>query len=144
METSQKGIDLVKGFEGGVLTAYPDPGTGAEPWTIGHGHTYGVKKGDVITAATAEQLLHYDLKIPELSIDTNVTVSLNQNQFDALVSFVFNVGSGNFTSSTLLKKLNAGDYAGAADEFLKWVNANGKKLPGLVKRRSAERDLFLS
>ncbi len=144
MQTSQKGFDLITGFEGCELTAYPDPGSGVEPWTIGYGHTHGVTKGDVITQAQALQFLRDDVKIPELSIDTNVSAELNQNQFDALVSFIFNVGSENFTSSTLLKKLNAGDYAGAADEFLKWVHANGKTLPGLVERRAAERELFLS
>lgn len=141
MQTSQKGIELMKGLESCVLTAYPDSGTGSEHWTIGFGHSYHVQKGNVITAATDEQFLMDDLKIPELSINTNVKVVLTQNQFDARVSFVFNVSSGSFTRSTLLKKRNAGDYAGAADAFLKWVNANGKKLSGLVKRRTVEYEL---
>jgi len=144
MQTSDKGFALIKRFESCVLTAYPDPGTGGVPWTIGIGHTNNVKRGDVITQPQAEQFLRDDVKVPELSIGTNVKVPLTQNQFDALVSFIFNVGSKNFTSSTLIKKLNAGDYAGAANEFPRWNKAAGRVLNGLTKRRAAERELFLS
>uniref|UniRef100_UPI001B316D19 lysozyme n=1 Tax=Pantoea ananas TaxID=553 RepID=UPI001B316D19 len=98
----------------------------------------------VITGEQADKYLREDLLVAELTINTNVKVKLTQNQFDALASFVFNLGSGNFVKSTLLKKLNAGDIAGAADEFGKWVNAGGKKLAGLVKRRAAEREVFIS
>ncbi len=141
MQTSNKGMDLIKRFEGLKLKAYLDS-VGVP--TIGYGHTHGVKMGDVITGEQADKYLSEDLHVAELTINTNVKVKLTQNQFDALASFVFNLGSGNFVKSTLIRKLNAGDYAGAADEFGKWVNAGGKKLPALVKRRAAERDEFLS
>ncbi|MGF6476608.1 lysozyme [Pantoea dispersa] len=141
MQTSNNGINLIKRFEGLRLEAYRDS-VGIP--TIGYGHTHGVKMGDVITGAQADAFLREDLQVAELTINTNVKVKLTQGQFDALASFVFNLGSGNFVKSTLLKKLNTGDYAGAADEFGKWVNAGGKKLPGLVKRRAAEREVFLT
>lgn len=141
MQTSNNGINLIKRFEGLRLEAYRDS-VGIP--TIGYGHTHGVKMGDVITGAQADDFLREDLKVAELTINTNAKVKLTQGQFDALASFVFNLGSGNFVKSTLLKKLNTGDYAGAADEFGKWVNAGGKKLPGLVKRRAAEREVFLT
>lgn len=141
MQTSNNGINLIKRFEGLRLEAYRDS-VGIP--TIGYGHTHGVKMGDVITGAQADAFLREDLQVAELTINTNVKVKLTQSQFDALASFVFNLGSGNFVKSTLLKKLNTGDYAGAADEFGKWVNAGGKKLPGLVKRRAAEREEFLT
>lgn len=141
MQTSNNGINLIKRFEGLRLEAYRDS-VGIP--TIGYGHTHGVKMGDVITGAQADAFLREDLQVAELTINTNVKVRLTQGQFDALASFVFNLGSGNFVKSTLLKKLNTGDYAGAADEFGKWVNAGEKKLPGLVKRRAAEREVFLT
>jgi len=141
MQTSNNGMDLIKRFEGLKLEAYRDS-VGIP--TIGYGHTHGVKMGDVIAGEQADKYLREDLLVAELTINTNVKVKLTQNQFDALASFVFNLGSGNFVKSTLLKKLNAGDFAGAADEFGKWVNAGGKKLSGLVKRRAAEREVFIS
>lgn len=144
MQVSENGKELIKKSEGFEDKAYPDPGTGGKPWTIGYGHTHSVSKGDVITQAQAEQFLRDDLQPIYVTIETCVKVPLNQNQFDALCSFIFNVGGGNFAKSTLLKKLNAGDYAGAADEFLRWNKAAGKVLPGLDIRRSKERRLFLS
>ncbi|HXG01499.1 MAG TPA: lysozyme [Bacteroidota bacterium] len=111
-------------------------------WTIGYGHTGGVKEGDRITLQQAEELLKQDLERFEECIRRSVTVPLNQNQFDALVSFAFNVGCMALENSTLLRKLNAGDYAGAAQEFGKWVKSRGVILPGLIKRRDAERALF--
>ncbi|MBK4770990.1 MAG: lysozyme [Pantoea sp. Morm] len=141
MQTSNNGINLIKRFEGLRLEAYRDS-VGIP--TIGYGHTHGVKMGDVITGAQADAFLREDLQVAELIINTNVKVRLTQGQFDALASFVFNLGSGNFVKSTLLKKLNTGDFSGAAGEFGKWVNAGGKKLPGLVKRRAAEREVFLT
>lgn len=143
MKTSPKGIALIKSAEGLRLKAYPDPGTGGLPWTIGYGSTSGVTRNMVITEAQAEQMLAEDLVRFERIVDRAVRVSLNQGQFDALVSFTYNVGEGNFTKSTLLRKLNAGDTAGAAEQFSRWVNAAGKVLPGLVKRRAAERAMFL-
>lgn len=141
MKVSNNGINLVKRFEGLELKAYRDS---VGILTIGYGHTLAVKAADMITGAQADAFLREDLQVAELIVNTNVKVKLTQGQFDALVSFVFNLGSGNFVKSTLIKKLNAGDYAGAADEFRKWVNAGGKKLPGLVKRRAAEREVFLT
>lgn len=143
MKTSPKGIALIKSAEGLRLKAYPDPGTGGLPWTIGYGSTSGVTRNMVITEAQAEQMLSEDLVRFERIVDRLVRVPVNQGQFDALVSFTYNVGEGNFTKSTLLRKLNTDDAAGAAEQFSRWVNAGGKVLPGLVKRRAAERAMFL-
>ena len=140
MNVSETGIELIKKFEGCVLKAYKCP---AGIWTIGYGHTLGVKEGQTITKKQAESFLKQDLIRFELTVNNLVNVPLNQCQFDALVSFCYNLGSGNLKSSTLLKLLNKGDYNGAADQFERWVYAGGKKLPGLVKRRIAEKELFL-
>ena len=144
MKTSDRGVALIKAHEGLRLTAYTDP---VGVWTIGYGHTTTagppkVERGMKITDAGADAILRQDLAKFEGYVSSAVKVPLNQNEFDALVSFTFNLGPGNLRSSTLLKKLNAGDRAGAADEFLKWTKAGGKTLPGLVKRREAERALF--
>ncbi|NJL48487.1 MAG: lysozyme [Leptolyngbyaceae cyanobacterium SM2_5_2] len=144
-----KGLHIVKVFEGLSTRAYPDPGTGGEPWTIGYGHTTAagpprVYPGLTITAAQAEEILKRDLNVFERAVANAVTRPPTSDQFAAMVSFTFNVGSGNFRSSTLLKKHNAGDFARAANEFQKWVYANGKVLQGLVRRRKAERALYLS
>lgn len=133
---------LVTSFEGLSLKAYPDPGSGGEPWTIGYGHTGGVKKGDVITEDEAVRLLYSDASRFESAVNKLVDVPLTQYQFDALTSFTFNTGEGNLSRSTLLKKLNQGDYDGAASEFGRWVYASGKKLNGLVRRRKAEEAMF--
>lgn len=143
MKISPKGIALIKSAEGLRLKAYPDPGTGGLPWTIGYGSTSGVTRNMVITEAQAEQMLAADLVRFERAVDRLVRVPVSQGQFDALVSFTYNVGEGNFTKSTLLRKLNAGDATGAAEQFPRWVNAAGRVLPGLVKRRAAERAMFL-
>lgn len=143
MKTSENGISVIKFFESLSVTAYPDPATGGEPWTIGYGHTGGVKRGDVITEAYASELLLDDLSRFERSVSRLAKVKLTQGQFDALVSFAFNVGDGNLAKSTLLKKLNAGDYAGASMEFSKWNKAAGRPMRGLTRRRSAEENLFL-
>jgi len=140
MKTSKKGIELIKKYEGLKLKAYKCP---AGVWTIGYGHTKNVKQGDVITEVQAEILLIYDLNDFENCIKKNVRIPLTQNQFDALVSFCFNVGCGNFLKSTLLKKLNEGKIAEAAKEFMKWNKAGGKELAGLTKRRQEEMELFL-
>ncbi|MBV4366272.1 lysozyme [Erwinia phyllosphaerae] len=141
MEISNRGTELIKRFEGLRLTAYR---CSAGVLTIGYGHTRGVKTGDVITGHQADAFLREDLQVAELTVNTNVRTKMTQGQFDALVSFVFHVGTGNFTRSTLLKKLNAGDYAGAAGQFYRWIYADGKPLDGLRRRRTAERELFLS
>lgn len=144
LKTSQRGIALIKSFESLELKAYPDPGTGGKPWTIGWGHTKGVKPGDRITEQQAEAFLTQDLAVFELTVNSAVKVPVTQSQFDALVSLAFNIGGANFAGSTLVKKLNAGDLSGAADQFPRWKFADGKEMRGLVRRRAAERELFLS
>jgi lysozyme len=141
MKTSQRGIELIKKHEGLRLAAYLCP---AGIPTIGYGHTKGVKLGQVITETEAEQFLIEDLKTSEQEIDSH-NLRLNQNQFDALVSFVFNVGAGNFRSSTLLRRvrLNSNDND-IENQFKRWVYANGRVLPGLVKRRNDEAKLYFS
>ena len=142
MEISQAGIDLIKEFEGCKLEAYPDPGSGAAPWTIGVGHTKGVLRGDVITQQQADEFLRQDLRWVERAVNRYVEEKIAQHQYDALCSFVFNVGEFAFMNSTLLRKLNAGDKAGALAEFGKWTKASGKELAGLVRRRAAEAATF--
>lgn len=141
MNTSQRGIELIKKSEGVRYQAYDD---GVGVWTIGVGHTKGVVKGDKIDDAKVDEFLRQDLESAEYAVNTLVKVDLTQAAFDALISFTFNLGSGALSRSTLLKLLNAGDRAGAAAEFSKWTKAGGKELPGLVTRRAAERALFLS
>ena len=137
------GLALLKEFEGCKLTAYPDPATGGDPWTIGYGSTGPhVKRGVTITQAEAERLLLADLDRFEQAVTRYVTVPLTQNQFDALVSFTYNCGQGSLQTSTLLRKLNAGDYAGAQGQFARWNRAGGKEMAGLTRRRSAEAELF--
>ena len=139
--TSQNGIEFIKSFEGCVLKAYPDA---VGIWTIGYGHTNRVTSGMTITAAQAESYLKSDLSKTENFVNSCVTIELSQNMFDALISFAFNVGNGALKRSTLLRKLNQGDTNGAAKEFDRWIYAGKKILPGLVKRRSAEKELFLT
>lgn len=141
MIISQVGVDLIKGFEGVILHTYIDA-VGVK--TIGYGHTGSdAYSGRVITMAQAEAFLKQDLGAFEHAVNDAVKVSINQNQFDSLVSFSFNVGKGALQSSTLLRKLNSRDYNGAASEFLKWNKGGGRVLAGLTRRRQAERDLFL-
>tara|TARA_B100000530_G_scaffold132705_1_gene82713 strand:- start:5271 stop:5696 length:426 start_codon:yes stop_codon:yes gene_type:complete len=139
MQTSKTGIDLIKHFEGCELYAYKCP---AGVWTIGYGHTKGVEPGMQITEQDAEDMLKEELIEYESYINDLVTVGLNQNQFDAMVSWVYNLGAGNLKASTLLKVLNAGDYAGVPEQMLRWNKAGGKVLEGLTRRRQAEADLF--
>lgn len=134
------GLDIIKRFEGLKLKAYKCP---AGVWTIGWGHTGDVKPGATITAHQAEAILDADLDRFELGVD-KLAPGLPSNQFSALVSFSFNVGLEALAKSTLLKKLKSGGPLAAAPEFAKWVRAGGKVLPGLVKRREAERQLFLT
>ncbi|WP_340619277.1 lysozyme [Xenorhabdus siamensis] len=144
MEISENGINKIKSYEGLRLKAYPDPATGGEPWTIGYGHTKGVEPGQMITKQQAEALLREDLSPIYDVLGQYVKVPLTQGQFDALCSLIFNVGIGNFIHSTLLKKLNQGDYQEAAQEFLKWDKVNGNKLSALLARRKSEQEMFLS
>lgn len=141
MQTSNTGIELIKRFEGCRLNAYQDS---VGVWTVGYGHTKNVKKGMLITQDQADKFLKEDLKVYENYVKTYVSYNINQNQFDALVSFTYNVGGGNLQKSTLLFYLNQGKITFAANEFDKWTYAGGKKLTGLVNRRKAEKELFLS
>ena len=146
MQISDKGIALIKEFEGCKLTAYQDS---VGVWTIGYGWTQPVdgkpiRAGMTINQETAERLLKTGLVSYESDVSLLVKVGMTQGQFDALVSFTYNLGSRSLSTSTLLRKLNAGDYAGAADEFLRWNKAGGKVLNGLTRRREAGRALFLS
>lgn len=141
---SQRGIELIKHFEGLFLKAYKDP---VGIWTIGYGstglqHKDGtVYPGRTITKPEAEELLKYDMHQFEARVQTFVKVPLTDDQFAALVSFDFNTGG--LGRSTLLKKLNAGDYIGASRQFLRWDKAGGKTLRGLTRRRQSEMNLFL-
>ena len=153
MNVSQRGIDLIKRFEGVILHSYLCP---KGVLTIGVGHTGSdVTKDMLITEKEAENLLKKDLRKFESKLNYSLehdNVNLNQNQFDACISFIFNLGFSAFIFSTLYKKLKQKDYAGAGDEFLKWVyitkTVNNERvkirLKGLETRRNAERDLFLS
>ncbi|NJR65394.1 MAG: lysozyme [Leptolyngbyaceae cyanobacterium CRU_2_3] len=139
-KTSAKGVSLIKSFEGLRLDAYLDP---VGIWTIGYGTTKGIKAGMRITEAQAETYLREDLQRFEQAVQDNVKVSLSSDQFSALVSFTYNVGEGALASSTLLRLLNQGDYQGAADQLLRWNKGDGQELPGLTRRRKAERAMFL-
>ena len=142
LETSESMIAVIKKFEGLRLKAYKCP---AGVQTIGYGHTRNFKFSEnyKITEEQAEKFLHEDLKKFENSIKKLVKVPLSQCQFDALVSFTFNVGATNFKNSTLLKYLNNGEYSLAAEQFERWIYSNGKKLDGLQTRRKAEKEIFL-
>ena len=144
MTVSPFGVDLICSFEGKRLTAYDD---GVGVWTIGFGTTVypngiQVKKGDTCTEAQAKAYMAHDLKKFEAAVNNAVKIPLNQNQFDAMVSLAYNIGVGNFSKSTLLKKVNSGDFDGASNEFLKWNKSGEKELPGLTRRRKREQDLF--
>ena len=139
MKLGEKGTEILKYFEGCKLTAYQDS---VGVWTIGYGHTKGVYDGMTITQDQAEQMLLSELEEYEGYIKDMVTVPLTQNQFDALVVWVYNLGPTNFRNSTLLKELNAGNYNAAGQEITRWNKAGGKVLAGLVKRREAEAQLF--
>lgn len=141
VRASDQALDLIREAEGLELEAYKCP---AGVWTIGYGHTRNVHQGDSITASEAERRLREDVRDAEDDLTRLVRVPLSQGQHDALVSFVFNLGGEALEESTLLRKLNAGDFTGAAKELDRWVHSDGKVLPGLVTRRAAERELFES
>lgn len=153
MRTSPEGIALLHHYESCRLVAYPDPGSvDGHPWTIGWGHTGPeVKRGLVWTQAQADAAFVQDLAITEAGVARLVRVPLTQGQFDALVSFAYNVGldenhngkAEGLGESTLLRKLNGQDYAGAAEQFLLWNKNDGVVMYGLTRRRTAERALFL-
>lgn len=136
---NQAGIDLIKEFEGLSLKAYQ---CSAGVWTIGYGHTLGVKKGDSCTTMDAELWLSEDLRFAETAVERFVKVPLTDNEFAALVSFVYNMGVGNFEKSTLLKLLNQGWYEQVPAQLFRWNLAGGQVLGGLARRRSAESKLW--
>ena len=142
MKISNTGLDLIKSFEGLSLKSYICP---AGVYTIGFGHTGAeVTPNQIISLEEADNLLRKDVNRFETGINSLVTVDLNQSQFDSLVSLSFNIGLGAFKSSTLLRVLNAGQYIEAASQFLRWNKGGGRVLPGLVRRREAESQLFVS
>ncbi|OCZ20281.1 lysozyme [Acinetobacter pittii] len=145
-DISEKGYELIRGFEGFRNTAYLD--TGSVP-TIGFGtikypNGKAVRMGDTCTRAQAEEWLKNDCKWVDACLDKYVKVKVTQNQFDALASFVYNVGETAFIKSTMLAVLNQGNYIAAANQFDRWIFDNGKRINGLVNRRAAEKKLFLS
>jgi len=139
LNISDAGLDLIKRSEGCSLTAYKDS---VGVWTIGYGHTRGVRPGDTCTDEQATQYLRDDLESVYSDLDALVEVPLTQGQIDALSSFVFNLGGPALRGSTLLKLLNAGDYDAARKQFLRWDKAGGAPLAGLTKRRAAEAAMF--
>ena len=151
MNVSAKGLELIKSFEGcakkrsdGMIEAYPDPGSGGAPWTIGWGSTGpDIKRGTVWTQAQCDARLASDAarfaaRVTQLLGDSPT----KQNQFDALVSFTYNLGAGNLAKSTLLRLHKAGKFAAAGKEFARWSNAGGRRMAGLVRRRAAEAALY--
>ena len=139
---STKGLALTEQFEGCSLNAYQDQ---VGVWTIGYGHTGSdVKPGMTITSAQAQALLALDVKSAAACVNNVVAVQLTQQEFDALVDFVFNLGAGAFRNSTMLRELNTGDFTGAAAQFDLWDRAGGAVVAGLLRRREGEADLFES
>lgn len=145
MKTSGRGLALIREFEGLILEAYPDPGSrDGFPWTIGIGTTVGVKPGMVITEKQAYEFLARDIVEYETAVEkATAGCNLNQNQFDALVCLTYNIGVAKFLKSTVLRMILKGDYAAAANAFGMWIKNDGKVLKGLVRRRAAEKALFL-
>ena len=139
MNISQEGLSLIKKFEGCELEAYK---CAADVWTIGYGSTKGVKEGDTVSQEEADKLLLHEMEEYEGYINDMVNVDLEQNQFDAMVSWAFNLGPANLKASTLLKVLNAKDYEGVPAQIKRWNKAGGKVLQGLIRRREAESLLF--
>lgn len=140
MRANEQAREIIRAFEGLRLSAYLCPGG---VWTIGYGHTAGVIPGQRITLAEAEQFFEEDLAPVEAAVSKLVRVELSENQFGALCSFAFNAGIEAFKRSTLLVRLNRGDYAGIPAELRRWAHSRGVRLPGLVRRREAEIELFI-
>lgn len=139
---TQEGLDLIKSFEGFSPTVYL---CSAGVPTIGYGHA--IKRGEQFTSISqedAENILAKDVEVAEKGVLRLISVPLSDGQFDALVSFSFNLGTGALQRSTLRQKVNREEYTDASDEFLKWVRAGGRIVKGLVRRREAERRMFLS
>lgn len=152
---SDRALSLIKHFEScleptgdGRFKSYADPGYGWEVPTIGWGTIQypdgrKVKRGDIITQSQADEYFAFEVSEKAAGVAKLITVLLNPDRFGAVVSFAYNVGLGNLKTSTLLKRINASDFAGAADEFLKWNKSNHQVLPGLTRRRKSERNLFI-
>lgn len=140
MKISEKGLELIKKFEGYEGKAYLCQ---AGVWTIGYGHTQGVEENDTCSVEEATEFLKKDVEKAERTINDLVKCELNQNQFDALVSFVFNIGRDNFKRSSMLKFLNSAHYPLSAGQFDRWVYARKNRSNGLIARRAAEKKLFL-
>lgn len=137
---SAAGLALTKKYEGLRLSAYKDTGG---IWTVGYGHTGAdVGEGRIVTEAEAEALLRHDVRDAVASVNAHVRVPIIQNEFDALVDFAYNAGTGSFYSSRLLSLVNENDLAGAGEQFGQWIYCRGKVLPGLVRRRAAEAAMF--
>lgn len=148
MKTSPEGIEIIKEHEGLRLKAYPDPGTGGEPWTIGYGTTSSagvgkITRGMTITKVQAESMLVRSLEAYEKGVLAALTRPPTQHQMDAMVGLAYNIGVPRFQKSSVVRFHNAGFHDKAAAAFLMWTKAAGKQLPGLVKRRNAEHDLYL-
>ena len=147
-DAAEEAAKLAVPFEGFSSKPYPDPASGGEPYTIGYGSIRDINNKPVtlstppITVAQGFQLLSRDIHSALLTVAQDVKVPLSKNEWAALADLIYNIGVGNFASSTLLKLLNAKDYSGAAEEFEKWDLASGKKIAGLLRRRIAEEDLF--
>ena len=139
MKISTEGKNLIKKFEGCELEAYK---CAAGVWTIGYGHIKTASEGMTISQEKADELFNEEIKEYENYVNTAVTVPLSQNQFDAIVSWVFNLGNGNLRASTMLKVINSGDHAGVPAQIKRWNKAGGKVLEGLVRRREAEALLY--
>lgn len=144
MKISNKGLELIKEFEGFSSTAYL---CSAKKATIGYGNTFWedgtpVKIGDQISKERAETLLKHVVDNFSVAVEVDIKIEVTQNQFDALVSLAYNIGLGAFKNSTLLRQLNRGNFVGASQEFLRWDKSNGKPLLGLTRRREREKLLF--
>lgn len=144
MKLSDAGLNLIKSFESLRLTAYPDPGTGGKPYTIGYGHTGGVSEGDTCTEDEANQYLTSDLQNFCDGVCDLLTINLTDNQFSALVSFAFNCGLHNLKGSTLLQEINDSNFNHITLNFEAWDHAGGHVMGGLLRRRNAEANLFLT
>jgi len=144
VKVDASGERLIKSFEGCKLAAYPDPATGGDPWTIGYGATGpGIVKGVIWTQAQADERFTQDIAKFAAKVDALIGFApTTQGQFNAMVSLAYNIGTGNFGNSTLLRLHKAKDYSGAADQFIRWCNANGKRMTGLTRRRAAEAKMY--
>jgi len=139
-KVSAEGVDFIKRWEGLSLEAYQD---GGGVWTIGYGHTAGVQKDDRITESDAEDFLLDDISWAEKAINKLVNTNLSQKQFDAIVSFVYNLGTTNFKASTLLRRLNSGDFLEVPEQICRWNHDGSNMVLGLSRRRVAEAQRFL-